>query len=82
MKSGRQHKKSRRDDKLTTPQGLMERCILAYLSVQVQSLIDYTGILEYLRSKCLDIFLLSGMSRFVGRIKECLAVKLDSALNR
>jgi hypothetical protein len=60
----------------------MERCILAYLSVQIQSLIDHTGVLEYLRSKDLDIFLLLGMGRFVCRIKECLAIELDSALDR
>jgi hypothetical protein len=60
----------------------MERCILTYLSVQVQSLIDHTGILEYLRSKGLDICLLSGMGLFIRRIKECLAIELDSALNR
>lgn len=60
----------------------MERCILTDLRVQVQSLVDYTGILEYLRSKDLDVFLLLGMGRFVGRIKECLAVELDSTLDR
>lgn len=82
MKSARQHKEFRRDDELTTPQRLMERCILTDLRVQVQSLINHTGILEYLRSKGLDIFLLLGMGRFVCRIKESLAIKLDSALDR
>jgi hypothetical protein len=60
----------------------MERCILTYLSVQIQSSINDTSVLEYLRSKGFDVFLLLGMGRFVCRIKESLAIKLDSALNR
>ena len=46
----------------------MEGCILADLRVQVQSLANRTGILEYLRSKRLDIFPLLGMGVCVCRI--------------